>query len=98
MNVSFHPDAESEFLDSVFFYESKTRGLGTLFIDEVEGLLSLIQDNPKLWPVAHPATSIYKATLKRFPFKIYYQHSHTNIYVLAIAHHRKRPNYWLNRQ
>ncbi len=33
MKYEFHPNAEAEFLESVGFYESKVKGLGSAFID-----------------------------------------------------------------
>ena len=36
MKYLFHPNAEAEFLESVGFYESKVKGLGSAVIDEFE--------------------------------------------------------------
>jgi len=47
MNYEFHPNAEAEFLESVGFYESKIKGLGSAFIDEFELVANLVCESPK---------------------------------------------------
>ncbi|RUO73296.1 type II toxin-antitoxin system RelE/ParE family toxin [Idiomarina ramblicola] len=96
MSYTFHPAAESEFLESVGYYESKVQGLGQALINEFSVLVNLIIDNPEAWQVeAKPG--IRKAPLSRFPLSIIYRKSTGNIQVLAIAHHHRRPQYWLGR-
>lgn len=96
MSYTFHPAAESEFLESVGYYESKVQGLGQALISEFTALVNLIIDNPNAWQVeAKPG--IRKAPLHRFPLSIIYRQSAGSIEVLAIAHHNRRPQYWLGR-
>jgi len=52
--------------------------------------------NPALYPRIGDV-DIRKATLKRFPFHVIYRAEPTHIVVLAIAHHRRRPAYWVER-
>ncbi len=40
---------------------------------------------------------IHKAGLKRFPFHVIYRATGTQIIVLAVAHQRRRPAYWMGR-
>jgi len=47
MKYEFHPNAEAEFLESVGFYESKVKGLGSAFIDEFEVIAKLVCESPK---------------------------------------------------
>jgi hypothetical protein len=51
MSYTFHPAAESEFLESVGYYESKVNGLGQALISEFSVLMNLIIDNPEAWQV-----------------------------------------------
>ena len=96
MSYTFHPAAESEFLESVGYYESKVKGLGQALISEFSGLVSLIIDNPEAWQV-EAEKGIRKAPLSRFPLSIIYRQYTGSIQVLAIAHHHRRPQYWLGR-
>jgi len=96
MSYTFHPAAESEFLESVGYYESKVLGLGQALINEFSALVSLIVDNPDAWQLeAKP--DIRKAHLHRFPLSIIYRQSTGDIQILAIAHHHRRPQYWFGR-
>lgn len=96
MNYSFHPAAEAEFLESVGYYESKVPGLGGAFITEFEALATLIGESPKAWRV-ELEPDIRRVPLQRFPLSIVYREKPDGFQVLAVAHHRRRPQYWLGR-
>lgn len=96
MNYAFHPHAEAEFLESVGFYESKVEGLGLSFINEFEVVISLVCESPKQRKIEQKP-DIRRAPLSRFPFSIIYREKNSNIQVLAVAHDRRRPLYWLPR-
>ncbi|HZX18843.1 MAG TPA: type II toxin-antitoxin system RelE/ParE family toxin [Pseudomonas sp.] len=96
MNYSFHPAAEAEFLESVGYYESKVRGLGGALITEFEALATLIGESPKAWRV-ELEPDIRRVPLHRFPLSILYRERPDGFQVLAVAHHRRRPQYWLGR-
>lgn len=96
MTYSFHPAAEAEFLESVAYYESNVLGLGGSLIDEFEAFAKLIDKSPKAWQV-ELAPDIRKAPLNKFPLSIIYRESPIGFQVLAIAHDRRRPQYWLDR-
>ena len=96
MSYSFHPAAEAEFLESVGYYESKVPGLGDAFIKEFEALANLLCESPKAWPVELPP-DIRKVPLHRFPLSIIYREIADGFQVLAVAHDRRRPQYWVGR-
>lgn len=96
MNYEFHPNAEAEFLESVGFYESKVKGLGSAFIDEFELVANLVCESPKQRNIERDP-DIRRAALHRFPFSIVYRQKLSVIQVLAVAHDRRRPQYWLRR-
>jgi len=96
MNYSFHPAAEAKFLESVGYYESKVPGLGNAFIEEFEVLAELIGESPEAWQV-RLEPDIRRAPLHRFPLSIIYRKKLGAFQVLAVAHDRRRPYYWLGR-
>ena len=96
MNYFFHPAAEAEFLESVGYYESKVPGLGGAFIEELEALAELIGESPEAWQVKL-APDIRRASLHRFPLSIVYREKPSCFQILAVAHDRRRPHYWLGR-
>ena len=97
MNYSFHPAAEAEFLESVGYYESKVPGLGNVLIKEFETLAKLIGESPKAWQVTLEP-DIRRAPLHRFPLSVIYREKSDAFQILAVAHDRRRPQYWLDRQ
>jgi plasmid stabilization system protein ParE len=96
MIYEFHPAAETEFLESVGFYESRVQGLGTAFIDEFEASIGLVVESPQRWKVEREP-DIRCVSLRRFPFSIIYREKSSTVQVLAVAHNRRRPLYWLGR-
>jgi plasmid stabilization system protein ParE len=96
MSYLFHPAAEAEFLESVGYYESRVPGLGAAFIKEFEALAELIDHSPKGWQV-ELEPDIRKAPLQRFPLSILYREREDSVQILAVAHNRRRPLYWLGR-
>jgi plasmid stabilization system protein ParE len=96
MNYSFHPAAEAEFLESVGYYESKIPGLGASLIQEFEALVSLIGEFPKAWQI-QLLPDIRKAPLHKFPLSVIYRKVGDGFQILAVAHQRRRPMYWLGR-
>lgn len=96
MNYAFHPAAEAEFLESVGYYESKVPGLGGALLEEFGALATVIAESPKAWQVELPP-DIRRAPLHRFPLAIVYREKADGFQVLAVAHTRRRPQYWLGR-
>jgi toxin ParE1/3/4 len=96
MNYSFHPAAEAEFLESAGYYESKVPGLGGAFIGEFEALVMLIGESPRAYQV-ELQPDIRRVSLHRFPLSIVYREQSNGFQILAIAHERRRPQYWLGR-
>jgi toxin ParE1/3/4 len=64
--------------------------------EEVERVLGAIISNPELFP-RYDAENQF-ALLKRFPYSIVYQVYENRIYVIAIAHSSRAPEYWRGRQ
>ena len=97
MNYFFHPAAEAEFLESVGYYESRATGLGGALIEEFEALAGLIRKSAKGWQIKLEP-DIRSAPLHRFPLSIIYREHSGTIQILAVAHDRRRPQYWLGRR
>lgn len=95
-SVRFHVEAEAELNEAVSFYEALVPGLGKSLITEVKKTVRLIQ--------AHPAAGqnvsarLKKSLVHRFPYSVIYSFDAQSILIVAIAHHRRRPGYWHDRQ
>jgi hypothetical protein len=93
--IIFHPDAENEVDNSIGFYEERQPGLGLDFQREVIDGISKIHDAPTCWPKHKYGTR--KFLLPRFPFYIYYIDLPDYIWIVAVAHCSRNPNYWKDR-
>ncbi len=75
-------------------------GLGADLTDEVDHALDAIAERPMTWP-ARPgiaeALGIRRFLMARFPFAVAYVVEGDEVVILAIAHLRRRPGYWLRR-
>jgi len=96
MSYSFHPAAEAEFLESVAFYESRQPGLGAAYLAEFESAMKHVCDSPHRYPI-ELEPDIRRIHMNRFPFPVLYREKSGVIQVLAAAHQRRRPQYWLGR-
>ena len=96
MTYYFHPAAEAEHLESVAYFESKRPGLGATYLAEFEKILTEVCKSPLRYPI-ELKPDIRHRGMKKFPFTILYREVTGTVQILAVAHHRRRPGYWLGR-
>ena len=96
MRVFFSPEARAEFDDGVRYYERQVSGLGRHFRDEVKDAVRRMTH----WPMAAPIErgEIRRPLLNRFPYKSLYSVEADHLYVIALAHRHRAPNYWTGRR
>jgi len=95
MRFIFHPDAEIEFEQIVTYYESRQNGLGLEFADELLATIARILDYPTVGSLFSKNTR--RCLAQRFPYGIIYQIYEDTVRIIAVAHLRRRPEYWENR-
>jgi plasmid stabilization system protein ParE len=91
---SFHPEAEQELEEAADWYESQRDGLGREFVAAVRVKIDRIVEAPERYPVVHGAR---RALVGRFPYAVVYMASAAGVMIVAIAHLRRRPKYWIGR-
>ncbi len=94
-SLVFHPTAQEEVDEAAARYEVQRPGLGREFRFEFEEALGRIIENPLLYGVE--IHTFRACPLKRFPYTIYYVVLDPMIWVVAVAHQRRRPRYWAKR-
>jgi len=95
MRYVFHPEAEVEFDAAIDYYEDREPGLGYDFAVEVHSTLENILSFPKAWPILED--DIRRCQTRRFPYGIIYAVNEDVIFVLAVMHLHRDPDYWKNR-
>ena len=93
MKVVFSRLAVRELQDAIAFYEVERRGLGGRFKDEIKKAVRRIVDFPDAWSVERG--EVRKCLLHRFPYKVLYSIESDHIFVIAVAHQHRRPDYWV---
>ena len=92
IEIEFHADARQELRQAAQYYERQVAGLGFAFTDEVERTVELIQESPG---IGSPVWQYYRRVfVRRFPYSVVYREFENKLFVVAVAHHRRRPNYW----
>jgi plasmid stabilization system protein ParE len=87
--------AKQEFDEAFSHYESKEIGLGIKFQKAINAQIQSIRSHPDAWMLIRPG--IRKCLGKRFPYDLIYELRPGKIIVLAVAHQKRRPHYWANR-
>ena len=95
LEFRFNRQALIELEDAGAEYESESRGLGLRFLDSVKYAIEQICDYPELAPVLRRL--IRRKVILDFPYSILYRINPGHVRILAVAHHRRQPFYWLQR-
>jgi toxin ParE1/3/4 len=95
MNYSFHPETEEEFLNAIDYYEECKSGLGSEFAIEVHTTIENIISFPTAWPLFE--NDMRRCLTQRFPYGIIYSIEKDLIFILAVMHLHREPEYWKSR-
>ena len=95
MKVVFHAEALSEMLESGRHYEDKVEALGWDFLTAVEQTTQRIQASPEAGPIQKG--DVRRRIVAGFPFSVLYSIEPDQIFVIAVMHQRRKPQYWVKR-
>jgi hypothetical protein len=93
--VVVHVDADTEVEEATVWYEARRAGLGLEFVAAADHVLVDIGEAPERFPTWAPPWR--RAVLRRFPFVVFYEVEQDHVAVMAVAHARRRPGYWVAR-
>jgi len=90
-------EARTEALSAADQYEEKRPGLGVEFLAAAQEAIQTVASNPLRWPLV---VGVYRRFVVqcRFPYAIYYRVDGSEVVIVAIAHQKRRPGYWLRRR
>ena len=95
MRVVFSKFAKRELDDAIRYYEIELQGLGKRFREEVRMAAKRIAKYPEAWSVERG--EIRKCLLHKFPYKLLYSVEQDHIFIIAVAHQHRKPDYWIER-
>lgn len=96
MSYQFHREAEVEHLETIAYYESQQPGLGASYLEDFDETMNKICEMPHRYRIERKP-DIRRASLQKYPFTVLYREKVGIVQVLAVAHKRRRPGYWLKR-
>lgn len=88
-------EAEVELWGAVSFYESRTIGLGLDLQVEIEDAVKAIAQTPDRWPLRDDGTR--RCRIHRFPYVMVYVCLPDGVWIIALAHCKRKPRYWTDR-
>jgi len=90
-----HDEAKVELAEAAAYLEKQRRGYGERFIAAFESARQFV--------VAHPRSGrpqpfdVRAWSVEGFSYSIVYTLEADDVFIIAIAHHRRRPGYWRSR-
>ncbi|MFT3773377.1 MAG: hypothetical protein QM820_48985 [Minicystis sp.] len=99
--IELAPEAVDEIAEAATWYEEQRAGLSAEFLLEVDRSLAQIAERPATFARLRDVPEdlvIRRALLDRFPFGlVFLELPGDKLRVLAVAHTKRRPGYWLRR-
>ena len=95
MNVRFLTFTQQEIDEAITWFDERAEGQGIAFLDELDRVVHLIRAFPLASPEIEP--DIRRCLFARFPYSLVYGIDEDTIVVIAVAHSRREPNYWVDR-
>lgn len=95
-SLVLHPRARAELLEATRYYREKKPEVAAAFLREIRRCAELI----RLFPEASPAAAgkdVRRKLLRRFPYNLIYAIEPDRIRIVAIEHHKRRPDFWSDR-
>jgi plasmid stabilization system protein ParE len=94
-SVEFDAAARAEFDEAFNWYAERSPGAALGFATEVDVAIESIAADPDRFQRTYAKCQLYR--LKRYPYCVVYYRVGFALRVVAIAHAKRRPGYWLDR-
>ena len=91
--VEIAPAAERDIREAFLWYADRSQLVADAFRTEVFGAIDRVGASPL--GKAADALGNRRRVLHRFPYSVVYELAGTTVTILAVAHHRRLPGYWL---
>ena len=97
--VRISEEAEAEAAEASRWYNARRPGLGDEFLVALDEALERIELKPERGSRSPGVSSgdVRRVIMRRFPYDVVYIELPDRVQVLAVAHERRRPGYWIDR-
>jgi len=90
--VEIAPDAERDIREAFLWYADRNQLIADAFRTEVFDAIDLLGASPL--GKAADTLGNRRRVLHRFPYSVVYEVIENTVTILAVAHHRRLPDYW----
>ena len=91
----FQREAREEVLAAARVYAAESPALAGRFLDEIDQLVQSVCEAPRLFRVIDPPCR--RARGSTFPYALVFIDQGERIWIVAVAHLKRRPGYWKGR-
>lgn len=95
MRIRFAEAANDELNDACDWFERQQTGLGERFRTDVREATLLIAKAPLLFPLE--LEDVRRYVMNRFSYILRYVLRGDEVWILAVSHQHRRPDYWVDR-
>ena len=90
-----HDEARAELIEAAAYLERQRDGYGDRFIAAFDAARDFVVNHPRSG--RSDRFGIRQWPVEGFSYEVVYALEGDNVFILAVAHHRRRPGYWLSR-
>ncbi len=95
----FHPFAEKELDEAVAYYEALELGKGRELLRQIQAATTQARRFPESAPISRGSVrSLVIQPTQRWSYTLHYRATPSVVRILAVAHQKRQPFYWLQRQ
>ena len=94
-NLRIHEAARREANLATVWYAERSISAARRFRDDLLAAFSAAAESPLRYPAYLHGTR--RVVLRRFPYFIVFFDWHDEVYIVAVAHAKRRPGYWKRR-
>src|SRR6266571_7973626 len=93
--LHFFEEASDEAEEARRWYRERSEPAEAAFLSELDHAIAVVVEAPNRWPKHIADTRRY--VFPTFPYSLVYFQDSERIYVVAVAHEKRRPGYWRKR-
>jgi plasmid stabilization system protein ParE len=90
---AWHPEAIKEARAAREWYSARNAEAADAFMAELDTAIQKVEEGPRQWLPYLGETRRY--LLRRFPFFVVFREVNGRVEIVAVAHARRRPGYWI---
>lgn len=88
-------EARRELVEARDYYDEQRHGYGELFVEAVEREFALLLQFENIGK--RVGKGVRRHTVRNWPYGIVYRVRGDELIIVAVSHHRRRPDYWRSR-